>query len=126
MKSCLLLARLACGGLLLLTLPACSKSEGPPPALSLQELPSALQAAFPKAKPEFQGPLEVTLAALQTNGYPEAFEGLRALSTAPGLTKKQNQVTAAGLLTINNALQEAQSRGDAQAAQALQFYHKSK
>ncbi len=126
MKSLLCGALMLLGGVALFALGACSKSEGPPPALSLQELPSALQAAFPKPKPEFQGPLEVTLAALQTNGYPEAFEGLRALSTAPGLTKKQNQVTAAGLLTINNALQEAQSRGDAQAAQALQFYHKSK
>lgn len=113
-------------GLALLPLAACSKNDGPPPALSLQELPGALQTAFAKTKPDTRGPLDAVLSALQTNGYPQAFEAMQALSAVPGLTKKQSQVTAAGLIIINSALQEAQSRGDQQAAQTLQSYRRNK
>ncbi len=126
MKSLPFVAAVALSALALLPLAACSKSEAPPPALSLQELPSALQTAFAKAKPDAKGPLEVTLAALQTNGFSQALDALQFLSAVPGLTKKQANVAAAGLITINNALQEAQSKGDEQAAQTLQSYRRNK
>ncbi len=118
-------AILTCALALVLTA-ACSRNEGPPPALSLQELPPALQTAFAKAKPETRPPLDLILAALQTNGYPQALEGLQTLSALPGLTRKQANVAAAGLVTVNNALQEAQSHGDEQAAETLQLYRRSK
>ncbi len=124
MKCLALPAVMICCALACLT--ACSKSNQPPPPLSLQELPGALQQAFAKGKPAAQQALQPVLLALQTNGYASALAGLQNLSGVPGLTRKQANVAAAGLVTVNNALQEAQSQGDQEAAQALQFFRKNK
>jgi hypothetical protein len=104
----------------------CSKPEGPPPAVSLEQLPAALQKAFVKAKPEATEPLNALLAALGEKDYPKALTALQGLSAVPGLNKAQANLTAAGLVTLNNALQDAQTSGDQNAAQALQTYRATK
>lgn len=112
--------------LLLLAAPGCKQSDAPPPALTLEQLPPALEQAFAKAKPEARPPEQEVMSALQAKDYPKALLSLQALAAVPGLNRQQANVVGAGIMTLNNALQQAQSQGDAQAAQALEFYHKNK
>jgi hypothetical protein len=117
---------LAAGALLLLLLTcSCSKPEAPPPPLTLEELPSALEKAF-KPKPEATEGLTTLLAALREKDYSKALMTLQTVSALPGLNKEQARVAGAGLITINNALQEAQSQGDQNAAQTLRSYRATK
>jgi len=104
----------------------CSKEAAPPPSLTLEQLPPALQTAFAKAKPETKQPLADVLAALEAKDHPKALLALQALAALPGLTREQARVAAAGVLTLHEALQQAQTTGDQQAAQTLEFYHRNK
>jgi len=104
----------------------CTREAGPPPALTLDQLPVAIEKAFAKAKPEASEQLNSFLAALKDKDYPKALMALQTVSALPGLNREQAKVVAAGLVTINNALQEAQSQGDQNAAQALQTYRATK
>jgi hypothetical protein len=104
----------------------CKKEEAPPPALTLDQLPAALEKAFAKAKPETSEPVKDLLAALKEKDFPKAWAGMQALSAMSGLNKEQANVAAAGMITVNNALQEAQSAGDQNAAETLRTYHSTK
>jgi hypothetical protein len=114
---------------LLLALPlvqGCKKPEGPPPPVSIEQLPAALDKAFAKAKPDAVEPLSTLQGALREKDYPKALSAMQAVAALPGLNKEQANVAAAGLVSINNALQEAQSQGDQNAAQTLQTYRATK
>lgn len=111
---------------MLLAAAGCKKAEGPPPAISLEQLPAALQKAFANAKPQATEPVNTLQGALRDKDYPKALMAVQAVATLPGLNKEQANVAAAGLITINNALQEAQSQGDQTAAQTLQTYRATK
>ena len=129
-KDCLLSVLRRCGFLLTVGLlifeSSCKKAEGPPPALTLDQLPAALEKAFAKPKPEAGESLKTLLTALQEKDSPKAFMALQAISATSGLNKEQANVVAAGLMTLNNALQEAQGQGDPNAAQTLQTYRATK
>ena len=129
-KDCLLLNLRRCGCLiaasLLVLSPGCRRAEGPPPALTLEQLPVAIEKAFAKPKPDASESLATLLAALREKDYPKAFTALQAVSAVPGLTKEQASVSASGLMTLNNALQDAQGQGDQSAAQTLQTYRATK
>jgi hypothetical protein len=112
--------------LALLIASGCKKPEGPPPPVSLEQLPSALEKAFAKGKPEAGEPLGALQTALRDKDYPKALMAMQAVAALPGLNKEQANVAAAGLVSINNALQEAQSQGDQNAAQTLQTYRATK
>jgi len=112
--------------LVLLIASGCKKPEGPPPPVSLEQLPSALEKAFAKGKPEAGEPLGALQAALRDKDYPKALMAMQAVTALAGLNKEQANVAAAGLVSINNALQEAQSQGDQNAAQTLQTYRATK
>src|SRR5689334_16655806 len=108
--------------LALLFTQGCKKPDGPPPPVSLEQLPSALEKAFTKAKPQASEPLNTLQGALRDKDYSKALMAMQAIVALPGLNKEQANVAAAGLVSINNALQEAQSQGDQNAAQTLQTY----
>jgi hypothetical protein len=129
-KDCLLLILRRCGFLIVVSLllleSGCKKAEGPPPALTLEQLPAALEKAFAKPQPEASESLTTLLMALREKDYPKAFTALQAVSAAPGLNKDQANVAASGLMTLNSALQDAQGQGDQNAAQTLQTYRATK
>ena len=104
----------------------CRKSTPPPMPLTVQELPAALQTAFNKAKPEPKALAGQVVAAVQAQDYPAAFLAIQNLANSPGLTKEQMSVTSRATLTVNALLQEAQTKGDAQAEQTLQNYRRDK
>jgi len=112
--------------LALLIASGCKKPDGPPPPVSLEQLPSALEKAFAKGKPEASEPLSGLQTALRDKDYPKALMAMQTVAALPGLNKEQANVAAAGLVSINNALQEAQSQGDQNAAQTLQTYRATK
>ena len=112
---------LACGG-------GCHRGGGsaPPPALSAEELPAALEKTFAKAKPDLKELAGQITAAVRARDYPTAYLGLQTLAGKPGLSKEQQQIMASALVTVNNLLQTAQSQGDAKAAQTLNFLRQNK
>lgn len=99
---------------------------GPPPPLAAADLPAELQKAFVKAKPEAQEAARLVVTAVQAHDYPAAYRALQPLLTLPEATKQQRTITARSLITINQLLQEAQAKGDANAAAIIQYNRKYK
>ena len=104
----------------------CNKRVSPPTPLPIEQLPTVLQKAFSKAKPDVKDLANEVAAALQAPDYGKAFNGLQNLLCKPGLTKEQLNVTTRGSLTVNTLLQSAQASGDAKAAQTLKAYRINK
>ena len=112
--------------LLLLVEVGCNKSSSPLAPLSIEQLPSALEKAFSKAKPDVKDLADQVIASVKTQDYPRAFHGLQNLSVAPELTKEQSSVAARGMLAVNSQLQSAEAKGDQKAAATLENYRKTK
>ena len=104
----------------------CNRSTPPPPPLSVQELPAALEKAFSKAKPDVKDLANQVVAAVQAQDYSKAFLTIQNLASRPGLTKDQVSVTSRATLTVNSLLQAAETKGDKQAAQTLKVYRADK
>ena len=104
----------------------CRRADGPPPPLSLEQLPGAVEKAFAQTNPAASEKVKELLTALRDKDYSKALMALQAVSAMPGLNRAQADVAGAGLITLNNALQEAQSQGDQNAAQTLQSYRATK
>jgi hypothetical protein len=98
----------------------CNKTAGPPPPLAADQIPAELQKAYAKAKPEFKDLVQKISSAMQAKDYPAANAGIQVLFNAPEGTKQQRLATTRSLLTINQLLQEAQAKGDQNAAAAIQ------
>ena len=111
---------------LLLVAVGCSNNISPLAPLSVEELPSALEKAFSKAKPGVKELADQVIASVKTQDYPRAIQGLQNLSVAPGLTKEQTSVAARSMLTVNSQLQSAEAKGDQKAAATLENYRKTK
>ncbi len=111
---------------LLLGAVGCSKSGSSLEPLAIEQLPSALEKAFGKAKPGVKELADQVIASVKAQDYPRAHQGLQNLSVAPGLTKEQTSVAARGVLTINSLLQSAEAKGDQKAAATLENYRKTK
>ena len=116
---------------LLLILPllfgaGCDRTVPPPAPLALEELPTAFQTAFSKAKPELKELASQFVASVQAKEYPKAFAELQNLTSQPALSKEQVSVTTGALLTVNSLLQEAQSQGDAKATETIKTYRETK
>jgi hypothetical protein len=101
-------------------LTGCNKSASPPPPLAADQIPTELQKAYAKAKPEFKDVVQKISSAMQEKDYPGANAGIQYLFNATEGTKQQRSVTARAMLTINQLLQEAQAKGDAKAAAVIQ------
>ena len=104
----------------------CSRSSAPLTPLAAEQIPTALQEAFAKAKPETRELVNQATAALQAQDYSKVFFALQTLSGQSGLNKKQQTAANRALLTANNLLQAAQAKGDAQAAETLNSYRANK
>ena len=104
----------------------CDRTVPPPTPLTVEELPSAFEKAFAKAKAEEKDMAASVVSCVKTQDYSRAFFTLQNLSARPGLTKEQLKVTGRGTLTINSLLQEAQAKGDVRAAEATKYYRENK
>jgi hypothetical protein len=102
------------------------RASGPPTPLPVAEIPAELQKAFAKGKPEDQESVRQVTAALQAKDYPAAYQAIQPLFTRADATKRQSSITARSVLTINQLLQEAQAKGDANAAAIIQYNRKYK
>ena len=104
----------------------CDKSEVPPEPIPLDQLAAAMDKAFAKGKAE---PKELALqisASLTAKEFAKASADLQKLSAMAGLNKEQASIAARGVLTVNQALQDAQAQGDQKAAQTLKSYRINK
>jgi len=104
----------------------CNRPSPPPEPLTMAEMPAALQQGFATATPEVKTASDQLLALVQKQDYAKAFVAAQSLSSTPGLTKEQATVLARATLTLNSAMQEAQTKGDAQVTRTLQNYNLNK
>ncbi|MHB8519835.1 MAG: hypothetical protein ACYDH9_03665 [Limisphaerales bacterium] len=86
------------------------------------EIQSTIQTAFKDGDPKAKAMANDVVAALQNQKTSEAFMGLNALSTAPGLTEEQRIAAARSKAAISRELRAQADKGDAEAAKILQLY----
>ena len=108
--------------LVLCCVAGCRRESGPPPPIALDQLPSLLQVGFAKASPDLKELVSQAVAALQVPDYTKAYQVLQSLSAAPRLSREQVSLAVRGMLTVHDALQAAQTKGDGNAAAALESY----
>lgn len=119
----------ACLSVLLLAFFGCSKESGPPAPLSIEQLPAAMDKAFSNAKGETKDLATQIVVAVQAQDYAKAFLTLQTLTEKPDLNKEQGSVASRAMLTLNELLKSAVSKGDAPApaaAAALRQYQMTK
>ena len=63
---------------------------------------------------------------MRSQDYAKAYLGLQTLVGKPNLSREQADVTTRGTLTVHDALQLAQEKGDAAAAQTLEYQRKNR
>jgi hypothetical protein len=97
-----------------------------PAPLPVAELPAALEKAFRAAPVEVKDMAGQIVALVRAQDYSKAHPQLLALAATPKLTREQLDVTARGLVTLNELLQAAQAQGDQKAAETLQTYRINK
>jgi len=113
--------------LLVLTLGGgCKENVAPPTPIPADQLPAALEKAFAKAKAEAKDLSAQVITSIQGQDYSKAYFAMQTLATKPGLNKEQLRVTTGGLMTLNELLQAAQSKGDAKAGEVLKFHRENK
>ena len=121
------LPRILCSLLfVLLAGSSCDRASKPPAPLPLDQLPAALEKAFSKSEPDTRDLVGSIAASVRSQDYPKAYLGLQTLVGKSKLSREQGDVTARGMLTVNEALQEAEAKGDAVAAQTLQNLRRDK
>ena len=109
-----------------LLLSGCSHEVPPPTPLPLEQLPAAFDAAFAKAQGSPKEMAAEVVSAVKAAEYPKAFAVLQTITSGSDLTAEQRTLLARAQLTLNGALQSAQSQGDTNAAQVLQEFRSSK
>lgn len=109
----------------LLLVAGCSRST-PPEALPPERAPSELTEAFTKAKPPLKELASQASTALQAGRYAEASVLLLELAQSPELSARERDVVTRSTLTVNQQLREAQTQGEAQAAEHLRRLQQSK
>ncbi len=104
----------------------CDRSSTPPEPIALDQLPALMDKTFAKAKPEAKDLVAQINGALNGKDYAQAVAGLQKLSGMGSLSKDQSSVIARGIVAVNQALQDAQAKGDQKAAQTLKSYRINK
>jgi hypothetical protein len=104
----------------------CDRASKPLPPLPLDQLPAALDKAFSKADAETKDLAGSAAASVRSQDYVKASASLQTLLGKAKLTREQTDVTARGMLTVREALESAQAKGDAAAAQTLQNLQRDK
>ncbi len=116
--SVLLLVTILAGG--------CGETAAPPTPISLDQIPTELSKVFASASRETKELSGLAVTAVQSKEFPKAAVALDALARRSDLSKIQSRTVAGAAMTINAALLEAESKGDPQAAEALNFRRATK
>jgi hypothetical protein len=114
------------GFAMMLVVAGCSQNISPPPTITIESLPAALQKAFAKSPPAAKTLVSEIADNLKTPDYTLAYNKLQTLSGLSNLSREQSQIAAGGLLAVNKVLQEAGSKGDASAVKTLNDYRVNK
>jgi len=112
--------------LVLLAGSGCDQASKPLPPLPLDQLPAALEKAFTKAETETKDLAGLVAASVRSQDYANAYLSLQTLLGKPNLSREQKDATARGMITVHDALESAQAKGDAAAAQTLQNLQRDK
>jgi hypothetical protein len=104
----------------------CDRASKPLPPLPLDQLPAALEKAFAKAETETKDLAGSVVASMSAQDYAKAYLSLETLLGKPNLSREQKDVTARGMITVHEALESAQAKGDPAAAQTLQNLQRDK
>ena len=121
------LIRILCSLLfVLLAGSGCDRASKPLPPLPLDQLPAALEKAFTKAETETRNLAGSAVASIRSQDYANAHLSLQTLLGKPNLSREQKDATARGMITVHDALESAQAKGDAAAAQTLQNLQRDK
>ena len=104
----------------------CSQSTAPPAPLPADQMPAALQKSFAKAKPEAKDLVGQIVSALEAKNYSKLYIDLQTLAAMSGLNKDQQSIASRAVMTANTLLQEAQAKGEPQAAETLKAYLRNK
>lgn len=99
----------------------CDRTSKPLPPLPLDQVPAALEKAFSKSEPDTKDLAGSVAASVRSQDYAKAYPDLQSLIGKPKLSREQSEVAARGMLAVHQALEEAQEKGDAAAAQTLQY-----
>ncbi len=105
---------------------SCDRASKPPAALPLDQMPAALEKAFTKAQADTKELAGSVAASVRSQDYSKAYFGLQNLVAKPKLSREQADVTTRGLLTVHDALQSAQAKGDAAAAETLRYQRQNR
>ena len=112
--------------LVLLACSSCDRDSKAPAPLPLDQLPAALEKAFSKAEPGTKELAGAVAASVRSQDYPKAFLDVQNLVAKPKLSREQADVAARSMLTVHEALETAQAKGDTTAAQTLEIQRKNK
>jgi hypothetical protein len=112
--------------LVLLACSSCDRASKAPAPLPLEQLPAALEKAFSKAEPGTKELAGAVAASVRSQDYSKAFLDLQNLVGKPKLNREQADMAARSMFTVHEALEAAQAKGDATAAQTLEFQRKNK
>ena len=114
--------------LLVLTLLAsgCGETAKPATAISVDQIPAELGKAFASASGDARELSTLAATAVQNKEFPKAATTLEALAQRADLSKLQSRTTAGAAMTVNALLLEAESKGDARAAETLDLRRKTK
>jgi hypothetical protein len=104
----------------------CGRSDSAPAVVPVEQLAAELGKAFHNTQPETGNLAGDIISSLNSSNYSQAYLGLQKLADEPGLTKQQGKILVIGMLTVNQLLQSAQSQGDQNAAQVLQYHRATK
>ncbi|MCX6883476.1 MAG: hypothetical protein WCR20_00375 [Verrucomicrobiota bacterium] len=104
----------------------CSKEYEVPSALTVAELPTALEKAFSSAAAERKELVDRSIGALKEGKLPNALMVIESLCAIPDLTPTQRTVATRAVLTLNQELQSAAAKGDKSAADFQKLRQSSK
>ena len=105
----------------------CGNHEVAAPApLAVEQLPAAIEKAFAKAKPAAKELATQVITSVQAQDYSKAFLDLQTLAANPDLTKEQSSVASSAMMTVNELLKTAVSKGDEKSAATIRNYQLTK
>lgn len=114
-------AMLAC-----LAVAGCKENSSAPAPLPIAQAPKAIEMTFKDAAPALKKKSADAVAALNAKEMDKALFLLQELANQPGLTPKQREVSAGGMLAARAEIQAAADKGDPQAAALVQFQRMAK
>ena len=113
-------------GCVLLLAAGCHRATPPAPALTIEQVPQAIEQAFQLAAPEARENAGHIATVLRSNQDTEAFAELQTLSARPELSPEQRLAAGRSMTTLLERLRTAAAKGDKKAEDALDNYRATK